>query len=143
MSAWVPELQPPVCDVVYRWTNPHDIPSSARQMLQRYRDNGELRFSLRSFAHVRGVRHFHVVAKGAPSTWLNISHPRISWWNETSLLEMLRMERGMRLPLDVVNSEPAKLAIARIAGLAERCQRPQRRVTDVHVVRPIPVRAAS
>ena len=30
------------------------------------------------------------------------------------------MERGMRLPLDVVNSEPAKLAIARIAGLAER-----------------------
>ena len=78
-----------VCDVVYRWVNPSSItPSIANQIRnqQRYRDNEELRFSMRSFAGMQGVRYLHTVAKGQPPSWLDVTHPRIFWWSETRLL---------------------------------------------------------
>lgn len=104
------------CDVVYRWINPR---AHVKDDARRYRDNGELRFSMRSFSGVRGVRHLHIVAKGRPPRWLNISHPRIFWWNETQLLDQLRVRHGIEGPLNVSNSEPSKLAIAYLPNLAD------------------------
>ena len=78
------------CDAVWRWVNPHSINAEAATAIhnvQRYRDNGELRYSMRSWAAVEGLRRLHTVAKGAPPSWLDASHPRIFWWNETMLLE--------------------------------------------------------
>ena len=112
-----------VCDAVYRWVNPSSItPSIANKIRnqQRYRDNDELRFSMRSFAGMQGVRYLHTVAKGEPPSWLDVTHPRIFWWSETRLLNELRILRGITSPLRVFNSEPAKLAITRIPNLADR-----------------------
>jgi len=105
-------------DVVYRWKNPGE--GSHGEALNRYRDNGELRFSMRSFALLKGVRFFHIIASGAPPSWLNLSHPRVFWWNETALLDDLRQERGITEPLAVANSEPSKLVVARVPNLAPR-----------------------
>ena len=105
-------------DVVYRWKNPGE--GSHGEAFNRYRDNGELRFSMRSFALLKGVRFFHIIASGAPPSWLNLSHPRVFWWNETALLEDLRQERGITEPLAIANSEPSKLVVARVTNLAPR-----------------------
>ena len=107
------------CDLVYRWVSPQIAKGSVSNP-QRYRDYGELRYSMRSFAQLAGVRNLHVLAKGSPPGWLNISHPRIFWWNETIFLEELRLALGITTALRVANSEPAKLAIARIPNLSER-----------------------
>ena len=107
------------CDVVYRWINPRSV-SHAVSNAQRYRDNGELRYSMRSFARVDGVRYMHTVAKGEPPVWLDVAHPRIFWWNETKLLLELRAERDIDGPFAVFNSEPVKLVLARLPNLAER-----------------------
>jgi hypothetical protein len=105
-------------DVVYRWKNPRS--GSSGEAVQRYRDNGELRFSLRSFGQMQGARFFHIIAQGPPPSWLNLSHPRIFWWNETTLLNDLRQERKIVKPLAVANSEPSKLVVARVPNLAPR-----------------------
>ena len=105
-------------DVVYRWKSPDE--GSHGEAINRYRDNGELRFSMRSFAHLKGLRFFHIIAYGAPPSWLNLSHPRVFWWNETAMLDDLRQERGITEPLDVANSEPSKLVVARVPNLAPR-----------------------
>ena len=110
-----------ICDAVYRWVNPLSSKKGNKlEQIARYRDNNELRYSMRSFAQVEGIRHFHIVAKGPPPIWLNTSHRRIFYHNETRLLDELRVARGIQSPLAVYNSEPAKLAIARIPDLAER-----------------------
>ena len=75
---------------------------------------------MRSFAGMQGVRYLHTVAKGQPPSWLDVTHPRIFWWSETRLLNELRTLRGITRPLRVFNSEPAKLAVARIPNLADR-----------------------
>jgi hypothetical protein len=122
----VPLDQPPfTCDVIYRWANPLAVRplsnASAHATVQRYRDNGELRFSMRSLARVKGVRNIHVVAKGPSPAWLDVTHPRIFWWNETLLLEKLRIERGITTPVMVSSSEPAKFGIYTLRHqLAER-----------------------
>ena len=111
------------CDLVYRWVNPHAISAAQAKEIDdiaRYRYNDELRFSMRSFSNVLGVRNIHVVAKGRNPHWLDVSHSRIFWWNETRILDQLRQELGFQSPLCVYNSEPAKLAIARIPNLASR-----------------------
>ena len=64
--------------------NPLSLVSKGRlnHNQQRFRDNGELRYSMRAFAEVRGVRRFHVVARGSPPSWLDTSHRRVRWWDE-------------------------------------------------------------
>ena len=134
------DSEPLPCDVVFRWVNAKDGESALTSEdcdkgrmkkglskasngecdMRRFRDNDELRFSIRSFVRLRGIQNVHVVAKGAPPAWLDVSHPRIFWHNETALLEALRVERGIARPLAVRNGEPAKLAIARAPHLAER-----------------------
>ena len=105
-------------DVVYRWKSPDE--GSHGEAFNRYRDNGELRFSMRSFALLKGVRFFHIIASGTPPSWLNLSHPRVFWWNETAMLDDFRQERGITEPLAVANSEPSKLVVARVLNLAPR-----------------------
>ena len=108
------------CDVVYRWYNPQVAKQENVANRQRYRDNGELRYSLRSFATVEGIRYFHIVSKGPPALWLNVSHARIFYWNETRLLEEIRLDLRITQPLNVANSEPAKLAIADVDHARDR-----------------------
>lgn len=117
----------PLVDVVWRWVNPNSDISKIetkqleKSMRRRFRDNDELRFSMRSFSRVAGVRNLHIVGKGDPPRWLVPNHNRARFWNETSLLQQLILERGLGdIRLKVTNSEPAKLAIARVPGLAER-----------------------
>lgn len=103
-----------VCDVVYRWVNPSSItPSIANKIRnqQRYRDNDELRFSMRSFAGMQGVRYLHTVAKGEPPSWLDVTHPRIFWWSETRLLNELRILRGIHSACSTA-SQPSWLSRA-------------------------------
>ena len=109
-------------DLVYRYVNPTALSQSMLHAngLQRYRDNDELRFSMRSFAALEGIRRIFVVACGPPPTWLDVSHPLVLWCNETSLLDQLRVEREITRPLNIGNSEPAKLAIALLPGLGSR-----------------------
>ena len=116
---------PPLCDAVYRYVSPRGLVDDQRKEignLQRYRDNGELRFSMRSFAQVDGLRTFHVVAKGSAPDWLQTSHARVRWWDEMALLEALRLERGIESKIKILSGEPSKLAIALIPpeSLAER-----------------------
>ncbi|KAL3906079.1 MAG: hypothetical protein SGPRY_010683 [Prymnesium sp.] len=111
------------CDAVYRWFNPLSVSTAEKSLVgqvQRYRDNDELRFSMRSFSRVSGFESFHVVARGSPPMWLDATHLRVFWWDETTLLTKLRAHRGITSPLKVHNSEPSKLAIAYIPNLAER-----------------------
>jgi len=53
----------------------HDDSSSA----SRYRDNQELRYSLRSiWKYAPWVRHIYIVTNGQVPRWLDINHPRLS-----------------------------------------------------------------
>ena len=91
-----------ICDIVYRWVNPASLREQQQTNIgnaQRWRDNDELRLSMRSWAHVEGLRTFHVMAKGHPPGWLDPTNPRVRWWNETRLLDTLRVARGIDAPL--------------------------------------------
>jgi hypothetical protein len=59
----------------------------------RYRDNSELRYSLRSIAKFAPwVRHIYIVTNGQVPWWLNVNHPRLTvvphhdiWVNKSHL----------------------------------------------------------
>jgi len=88
----------PNIDAVYRWVNPRRLSQHQRAAIgnaQRYRDNAELRFSLRSFHRVHGFRHFHIVGGGEAPAWLRADHPRVRYWEETWLLQRLVSERKL------------------------------------------------
>lgn len=124
-QAQPPEMRPDslTVDAVYRWRNPASANGADDVQLspQRYRDNNELRFSMRSFSVLRGLRYFHIVARGSPPAWLDVHHERIHWWDEMRLFSQLRRERSLNsLEIRVSNSEPAKLAIAFIPNMAAR-----------------------
>ena len=117
----------PSCDIVYRYVNPDEyktVTNSGVQTVftQRVRDNDELRYSLRSFMAVQGIETFHVLAHGMPPMWLNASHQRIRWWDEMVFFEQLRNERNITKQINVHNSEPAKLVVALLPGLAARLE---------------------
>ena len=117
---------PPQCDAVWRWVNPSSLVSRGRlnHNRQRFRDNGELRYSMRAFADVFGINNFHVVARGSPPAWLDTSHTRIRWWDEQERIRAFLEERNLsshKHRLLSANSEPSKIAVAALAGhLAER-----------------------
>ena len=114
---------PLACDIVYRYVNPTALSARDHNTIaneQRFRDNGELRYSMRSFAAMAGVQHFYVIARGAPPHWLDTSHPRIVWSDELTLLERFRVQLHIKQPLWICNSEPSKLAITLLPGLGER-----------------------
>jgi hypothetical protein len=75
-------------DAVYTWVDGGDPAFQAMrrryanaaepEQVQRYRDNGELRLSLRSLLrHAPWVRRVHILTTGQKPRWLDCSHPRI------------------------------------------------------------------
>ena len=71
-------------DAVYTWVDGSDpafraaFRRHAGAMPHRYRDNGELRCSLRSlWRHAAWVRRVHILTNGQAPRWLDCSHPRI------------------------------------------------------------------
>ena len=75
-------------DAVYTWVDGSDPvfqamrrqyagPAAADQA-NRYRSNGEMRFSLRSLLrYAPWVRRVHILTNGQVPRWLEVSHPRI------------------------------------------------------------------
>ena len=110
----------PLCDIIYRWVDPLSVNQKLRHS-ERVRDNGELRFSMRSFALLHGVRRFHIVGRGERPGWL-VQHERVSFWRETELLQQLLAALNISIDATSVlsNSEVSKLVIPLVPGIAER-----------------------
>ena len=113
-----------VCDIVWRYAGAKLTAEVATEKFarkpQRFRDNGELRFSMRSLAAVQGVRLFHIISRGDPPNWLNTAHQRVRWWHETQLVHQACAWRNISCSKYTFSSEPSKLAVAVLPQLAER-----------------------
>jgi hypothetical protein len=117
-------------DVVYTWVDARD-PSfqaafrrhAAAELgeanltsadLCRYRDNGELRFSLRSlFSFAPWARRIHILTNGQVPSWLSSSHPRVHLVTHAEVFP----EPGI---LPTFNSNAIEMCLHRIPGLARR-----------------------
>jgi hypothetical protein len=114
-------------DALYRWINPvagakkliqcllvdPNPTVAAMNCVQRYRDNGELRFSLRSICrYAPWIRRIHILGEGDPPEWLRVGG-KISWVDSVAL-----MKRHGQEPQP--NSETQKLFIAAVPGLSEK-----------------------
>jgi len=116
-------------DVVYTWVdgaNPffsarfhaclQEFPSPYTGSLgpQRFRDNGELRYSLRSVeAFAPWLRKFHIVTQGETPRWLDASDDRISIITH----DMIFPDRKF---LPTFNSNAIELHLHRIPGLSRK-----------------------
>lgn len=121
-----------IADVVYRWINPN---FGSSKNIQRYRDNNELVYSLRTFSKVIGLRVFHIIGCGDPPEWLDISHPKIHYHNEQELLHKFANYHNFPIEkIKVANSEVAKYLIPFMEGLhTERFVF----VDDDYLIRPV------
>jgi hypothetical protein len=117
-------------DVVYTWVDGSD-PSfqvALRQHVSaelaeadlatadlcRYRDNGELRFSLRSLlSFAPWVRRIHILTNGQVPSWLNCSHPQIHVVTHAEVFPEPEV-------LPTFNSNAIEMCLHRIPGLARR-----------------------
>lgn len=117
-------------DAVYTWANSADPEWQARRKathealaadgyppsgntLHRYRDNGELRHSLRSIErHAPFFRHIHIVHGGAPPPWLRTDDPRISLIRDDDLFPDPSLAPSY-------SSDAIEAFVHRIPGLAE------------------------
>ena len=91
---------------------PEDDPSGA--VRGRFRDNGELRYSLRSLAaYAPWIRRIHLLTNGQVPGWLDRSDPRI---------HLVRHEEVFPDPgmLPTFNSNAIEMNLHRIPGLARR-----------------------
>lgn len=96
-------------DIVYRWLNPNSVKREAKK---RYRDNDELRYSLRSLSLLTYVNNVFIIARGDPPKWLKIDNPNLYWINEETIDHPLKSQ----IPQD---SEFAKYIIQDIPELGE------------------------
>ncbi len=114
-------------DFIYRWINPEsgkdklrrvlsngDTPKLAQMsVINRYRDNGELKFSLRSVArHASWFHAIYIVGEGRPPAWLYLDD-RINWVSTIGLQLSCKQKPQP-------NSETQKLYYSQIPGLADR-----------------------
>jgi hypothetical protein len=114
-------------DILYRWINPVAGAKKLIQCLlvdpnptigemncvQRYRDNGELRFSLRSvWRHASWIRRIHILGEGDPPDWLRIGGS-ISWVDAVDLMKSCGQEPQP-------SSETQKLYLSAVQGLSEK-----------------------
>jgi len=114
-------------DALYRWISPAAGAKKLIQSLlvspnptisemncvQRYRDNSELRYSLRSICqHAPWIRRIHILGEGDPPEWLRIGG-RISWVDSLALMKRCGQEPQP-------NSETQKLYFTAVPGLAEK-----------------------
>ncbi len=82
--------------------------------LYRYRNNGELRFSLRSlFAFAPWVRRIHILTNGQVPSWLYRLHPRVHLVTHAEVFPE-------RKDLPTFNSNAIEMYLHRIPGLARR-----------------------
>jgi hypothetical protein len=80
---------------------------------RRFRDNDELRYSLRSLERFAPwIRTVHVVTDGSVPSWLNLSHPRLAIVPHERIFS-----RGDDLP--TFNSHAIEANLHRIPGLSE------------------------
>ena len=114
-------------DALYRWINPAAGAKKLIQCLlvnpnsyidqmncvQRFRDNGELQYSLRSiFRYAGWIRRIHILAEGDPPEWLRVGG-RIAWVDAVALMKTYGQEPQL-------NSETQKLYFTAVPGLAEK-----------------------
>ncbi len=123
------QLHEPV-DIVYMWVDGSDPKWLAKQRRvvesltgvvlpdstdsARFRDNGELKYSMRSvFAYCPWVRNVILVTDAQIPDWLDVSHPRVRVVDHTELF-------GAEGQLPTFNSHAIGSRIHRISGLSER-----------------------
>jgi stealth protein CR2/Stealth-like protein len=111
-------------DAVYTWVDGSDPgfqamrrhyagPAPADQA-NRYRSNGELRFSLRSLLrHAPWVRRVHILTNGQVPGWLDRSHPRIHVVTHAEVFPKPQC-------LPTFNSHAIEMCLHRIPGLSRR-----------------------
>ena len=110
-------------DAVYTWVDGAD-PAFAADLRRcgggeagfscRYRNNGELRASLRSLLrHAPWVRRIHILTNGQRPRWLDCSHPRIHLVTHAEVFPQPQL-------LPNFNSHAIELCLHRIPGLSRR-----------------------
>jgi len=126
-SKWRAPAEP--IDAVYLWVDGAD-PEFSKSMSRyqpegsgvdaettgthRFRDNGELRFSLRSLEiHAPWIRHIYLVTNGQVPDWLDIDNPRLSLVPHETIYP-----DASHLP--TFNSHSIELHLHRIPGLSDR-----------------------
>lgn len=109
-------------DAVFTWVDDSD-PAFRAALLRhapdgcdrwRYRNNGELRFSLRSlFCFAPWMRRIHVLTNGQVPPWLDRSHPRIHFVTHQEVFPAPEY-------LPTFNSNAIEMCLHRIPGLSRR-----------------------
>ena len=85
---------------------------------QRWRDNNELLYSMRLVTDILGIRNIHIIARGKPPDWLDISDPRIFYYNEEEKLEQFANKHNFDVSnINVYNSEVCKYFIPYLENL--------------------------
>ena len=112
-------------DVVYTWVDAQDPifssdiqffhrPSGEQNGVTRYRNNDELRYSLRSVAmFAPWVRNIYIVTNGQCPAWLNTNHPQIHLIHHREIFLWLDH-------LPTFNSQAIECHLHRIPGLSEQ-----------------------
>ncbi len=112
-------------DAVYTWVDGsdpafqtefsrHAAASSGEREAGRYRDNGELRFSLRALLRFAPwVRRIHILTNGQAPSWLDRSHPRIHLVTHAEVFPQPEC-------LPTFNSNSIEMCLHRIPGLSRR-----------------------
>jgi hypothetical protein len=111
-------------DAVYTWVDGRDADfqadfrryagTSAAVGVNRFRDNGELRYSLRSlWRHAPWVRRVHILTNGKTPRWLERSQPRIHLVAHAEVFPDRRC-------LPTFNSHAIEMCLHRIPGLSRR-----------------------
>lgn len=117
----------PAVDAVITWVDGDDTPELARWLAglggplqpeaaepHRWRDNGELRYVLRSIErYAPWVRHVHLVTNGQQPAWLDLSAPGLSLVTHHDIFPEPSV-------LPTFNSYAIEAALHRIPGLSDR-----------------------
>ena len=109
-------------DAVYTWVDGSDpafqvvrrqyAGTAEPEPVQRHRNNGELRFSLRSLLrHAPWVQRIHILTNGQIPHWLDSSHPRIHLVTHAEVFPDPRC-------LPTFNSHAIEMCLHRIPGLS-------------------------
>jgi len=106
--AWIDGGDPAVAAELRRYAGP------AAAISNRYRNNGELRYSLRSLLrHAPWVRCIHILTNGQKPRWLDCSHPRIHLVTHAEVFPEPQC-------LPVFNAVAIEACMHRIPGLSRR-----------------------
>lgn len=109
---WVDGDDPSFRAEFARWINP--LQEADAVAARRFRDNGELRYSLRSIErHAPWINRIHIITNGQVPGWLDWTHPRIALVNHCQILPD-------RAVLPVFNSCAIELSLHRTPGLSRR-----------------------